>query len=270
MENKELVLENGQVKAFDSEKVKMLTNFLRKVNKEGITKELREEGLDIVKSIDPLELSIAEQNLIDDGMEPSELRHLCDIHMEILKDELERLKSNISKGHVLDTLVKEHEKILDLLKELEEINNKVVKMDKCNEEDEVFSYAKEVIQGILDAELHHKREEDVLFKELEKRQITGPTRIMKLEHDTLREKKRRLKELVEVVKYLDFEDFKDNFNSLAKEICFELKDHIFKENYILYPTALEAIEDKSLWEDMRDRCDEIGYCPFTPKECIEK
>ena len=33
--------------------------------------KLKEEGLDIVKSIDPLELSIAEQNLIDDGMEPS-------------------------------------------------------------------------------------------------------------------------------------------------------------------------------------------------------
>ncbi len=114
-------------KVIDSERIKMLTDFLRRINKEGITKELREEGLDIVKSIDPLELSIAEQNLIDDGMEPSELRHLCDIHMEILKDELEKLKSNISRGHVLDTLVEEHTKILALLEDLEAVTNEIVK-----------------------------------------------------------------------------------------------------------------------------------------------
>ena len=43
-----------------------------------------------------------------------------------------------------------------------------------------------------------------------------------------------------------------------------------KENYILYPTALEAIKDEKLWENMREKCDDIGYCPFTPKECIKK
>ena len=78
------------------------------------------------------------------------------------------------------------------------------------------------------------------------------------------------RELIKVVEYLDFEDFKDNLQSLSKEICFELKDHIFKENYILYPTALEAIKDEKLWENMIEKCDDIGYCPFTPKECIEK
>ncbi|MDU3017944.1 DUF438 domain-containing protein [Clostridium perfringens] len=270
MENKEVILKNGQAKVIDYERIKRLTDFLRRINKEGITKELREEGLDIVKSIDPLELSIAEQSLIDDGMEPSELRHLCDIHMEILKDELEKLKSNISRGHVLDTLVEEHTKILGLLEELEVVTSKIVKMDKYNKEKVEFSKALGIVQGILDAELHHKREEDVLFPELEKREITGPTRIMRLEHDQLREKKRRLKELIKVVEYLDFEDFKDNLQSLSKEICFELKDHIFKENYILYPTALEAIKDEKLWKSMREKCDDIGYCPFTPKECIEK
>ncbi|MFQ7566142.1 MAG: hemerythrin domain-containing protein, partial [Clostridium perfringens] len=105
-------------------------------------------------------------------------------------------------------------KILGLLEELEIVTSKIVKMDKYNKENAEFSKALEIVQGILDAELHHKREEDVLFPELEKREITGPTRIMRLEHDQLREKKRRLKELIKVVEYLDFEDFKDNLQSL--------------------------------------------------------
>lgn len=270
MENKKVILKNGQAKVIDSERINMLTGFLKRINKDGITKELKEEGLDIVKAIDPLELSIAEQNLIDDGMEPSELRHLCDIHMEVLKDELEKLKSNISRGHVLDTLVEEHTKILELLDQLDAVSDEIIKMDKYDRERKEFGRALEIIQGILDAELHHKREEDVLFPELEKREITGPTRIMRLEHDQLREKKNRLKELIKVVEYIDFEDFKANIQDLSKEICFELKDHIFKENYILYPTALEAIKDEEIWKCMRNKCDEIGYCPFTPKECIER
>lgn len=32
-----------------------------------------------------------------------------------------------------------------------------------------------------------------------------------------------------------------------------------------YPTAIEAIKDKELWNDMKRRCDEIGYCGFTPE-----
>ena len=34
---------------------------------------------------------------------------------------------------------------------------------------------------------------------------------------------------------------------------------------ILYPTSIESITEKETWEDMKRRCDEIGYCRFTPK-----
>lgn len=30
-------------------------------------------------------------------------------------------------------------------------------------------------------------------------------------------------------------------------------------------TAIESITEKETWEDMKKRCDEIGYCLFTPK-----
>ena len=52
-------------------------------------------------------------------------------------------------------------------------------------------------------------------------------------------------------------------NEASKYIIFNLRDHIFKENYILYPSSLEVIEEKEVWDDMKKRCDEIGYCSFT-------
>lgn len=250
----------------DNNRIDKLSAVLKRLNKEGVTEELRAEALDIVSNINPIELSVAEQKLIEEGMDPHDLRHLCDIHMEVLKDELYKVKSRISQGHVLDTLISEHEKLKDFLTELEQINFDIQKLSSKEENPQLIEKLLEVAENILDAENHHKREEDVLFPELEKREITGPPRIMRIEHDELRTRKRILKETAQNVKEMDFDAFKEKVDTAAKYIVFNLRDHIYKENYILYPTALDALKDKALWDDMKKRCDKIGYCGFTPKK----
>ena len=249
----------------DNKKIEKLTKVLQRLNNDGVTEALRKEALDIVSNISPIELSIAEQNLIEKGMDPQELRHLCDIHMEVLKGELDKIKTKIEPGHVLDTLIVEHDKILEFLTELEEINFKIQKLESYDSSLEEFEALKTVVYNILDAENHHQREEQVLFAEMENREITGPTRIMRMEHDDLRAKKKFLKQAAEEVSKLEFNEFKEKVDDTAKYIIFNLRDHIFKENYILYPTAIESIAEKETWEDMKIRCDEIGYCGFTPK-----
>ncbi|MBU3113719.1 DUF438 domain-containing protein [Clostridium lacusfryxellense] len=249
----------------DNKKIEKLTRVLQRLNEEGVTEALRKEALDIVANISPIELSIAEQNLIEKGMKPQDLRHLCDIHMEVLKDELDKIKTKIEPGHVVHTLIAEHDKILEFLTQLEEINTNIQKASSYDSSVEEIEKLKTVMFNILDAENHHQREEKVLFTEMENREITGPTRIMRMEHEDLRIKKELIKKLAEDVSQLDFNDFKEKVDDTAKYIIFNLRDHIFKENYILYPTAIESIQGKEIWSDMKRRCDEIGYCGFTPK-----
>lgn len=267
MEKKRFILDNGVNKAINEERIKELANLLRELNDKGITDELKEKGIKLVKSISTLELSIAEQSLVEEGMDPSELRHLCEIHMLILKGELEKLQGRLKKGHVLDTLIKEHELILSFLDELDITTNKIINMEAYDKNDKEFNYIVELANNLLEAEPHHKREEDALFPELEVRGITGPTRIMRLEHEDLRKKKRALRDLGESVENIDFNKYKEKLQSLSKDICFELRDHIYKENYILYPTALESIDDEDNWERIKEKCNKIGYCTFTPDEC---
>ncbi len=250
----------------NNEKIEKLTEVLQKLNQEGITDDLRKEALEVVSNINPIELSVAEQNLIEKGMNPQELRHLCDIHMEVLKGELDKIKTKIQPGHVVHTMIAEHDKILEFLTELEEINSRIQKLESYDSKIKDFEALKTVVDNILDAENHHQREERVLFAEMEDRRITGPTRIMRMEHDDLRAKKKLLKQAAEEVSGLDFNEFKEKVDDLAKYIIFNLRDHIFKENYILYPTAIESIKEEEVWEDMKRRCNEIGYCGFTPKE----
>ncbi|WP_252235952.1 DUF438 domain-containing protein [Clostridium sp. CH2] len=249
----------------DNKKIEKLTEVLQKLNQVGLTETLRKEALDIVSNINPMELSIAEQNLIEEGMNPQDLRHLCDIHMEVLRGELDKIKTKLEPDHVLYTLISEHDKILEFLTELEEINFKIQKLKSYNSGSGEFEALKTVVNNILDAENHHQREEKVLFVEMEDRKITGPTRIMRMEHDDLRAKKKFLKQTAEEVYQLEFNEFKEKVDDTAKYIVFNLRDHIFKENYILYPTAIETIKEKEIWKDMKKKCDEIGYCGFTPK-----
>ena len=249
----------------DNKKIEKLTEVLQRLNQEGVTDALRKEALDIVSKISPIELSIAEQGLIEKGMDPKELRHLCDIHMEVLKGELDKIKTKIEPGHVIFTFIAEHDKILEFLTQLEEINFRIQKLEKYNSSLEEIEALKTVVDNILDAENHHQREEQVLFIELEDRQITGPTRIMRMEHEDLRAKKKFLRQAAEEASELDFAEFKEKVDDTSKYIIFNLRDHIFKENYILYPTAIEAITERETWQDMKIRCDKIGYCGFTPK-----
>lgn len=250
----------------NEQRIEKLTEVLKRLNTEGATDENRREALKIVSNIDPIELSIAEQRLIEEGMNPQDLRHLCDIHMEVLSDELVRLKKQLEPGHMLDTLIVEHEKIKEFLTELDELNLEIQKLEKFEGNEDYFEKLVKLAENILDAENHHKREEDVLFPELEKRNITGPTRIMRMEHDDLRARKKILRDTGKCAGRSDFAEVKKAIDEVSKYIVFHLRDHIYKENYILYPTAVDAIKDKGLWEDMKNRADIIGYCSFTPEK----
>lgn len=246
------------------DRVERLAEMLQKLNSGNVTPALRQQVLEMVKNIDPLELSLAEQKLIETGTKPEDLRHLCDIHMEVLKDELEMLRVKLTPDHVLTTLIEEHDEILKRLTLLDDINIKIQKMNTYNNTAPEFAFLLNTIEEIIGAEPHHKREEDVLFPQLEAREVTGPTRIMRMEHDMLREKKHLIKELALNTSKMNFDEFKNNLNEAVKYLVFNLRDHIYKENHILYPSSLQTLDNESLWAEMKAECDSIGYCSFTP------
>jgi DUF438 domain-containing protein len=259
------IMNNTNSPLVSNEKVKKLADILKRLNSGENPEETKKETLELVKNINPLELSMAEQQLIDDGYNPQDLRSLCSIHMEVLKDELAKVKSSIEIGHPLYTLIDEHEQILDFLTQLDEVNFELQKKDKYDGADDAFERLKKLAELILGAEKHHLREENVLFPRLEQRGVTGPTRIMRMEHDDLRARKHKLEELAGKASEMDYKSFKEELADVSGYIVFNLRDHIFKENHILYPSALNVLQEKGIWDEMKDECDKIGYCSFTPK-----
>jgi len=165
---------------------------------------------------------------------------------------------------IIDTMVSEHSLILGFLDELDATNKSVQSTNNLSDAKAGISSMNDLAAKLLDAEPHHQREEQVLFPELEKIGIAGPPSVMRSEHEILRAYKHKLKELSESSNEQNFDELKEELNAASVNIVDILRGHIAKENDILYPMALQALHNPEMWEIMKQRCDEIGYCSFTP------
>ncbi|MEM3522863.1 MAG: DUF438 domain-containing protein, partial [Candidatus Bathyarchaeia archaeon] len=64
------------------------------------------------------------------------------------------------------------------------------------------------------------------------------------------------------IKYFDFID---KVKEIGEYLIKELSNHIYKEDNILYPMALQVIPSER-WDWIKKECDKIGYCCFTPSQ----
>lgn len=238
-----------------------LKDLLKELKSESDLRKIGEKARSLLRNVDPKELSLAEQELIQEGVPPEELRRLCEVHLKALS--LKEEGSEMGKDHPISILKAEHEAILRNLEALEGIVGKASASKSYGEIEGELKELERITNVLIDAEKHHRREEEALFPPLEERGITGPPRIMRMEHEDMRARKKALKKLLEERAGLEYGDFINRLSELSGYIIPTLRDHIFKENNILYPTALETLEG-SAWEIMKGKFNEIGYCCFTP------
>lgn len=247
----------------EKNKVKKLKKLLEESG-ETDPARVKAEAKEFLKSVDANELIEAEQEMIDEGVTPEAMGHLCEAHLELMKDDLADIRLTLPQNHPIQTLMAEHEEILKFLDELDKLRQKIKKAEKFDDlSGEDYELLKHVTHHLVEAEKHHQREEEVLFPAAEAKGIYGPTQIMTQEHARLRPLKQNLDNLAKTVDKENFTAFKKDFILDAAQLIQELRDHIFKENYILYPATVEVISPDE-WGKIRDDADKIGYCCFTP------
>jgi PAS domain S-box-containing protein len=231
------------------------------------SKEVKERFKQFLKSVSAEEIARIEQELIREGISREEIQRLCDVHLAVFKEQLERQKPATELETPINILMEEHKILQQLSERLGQVADEVSKAEDPNSVSKEIAQLKEVTTELLDAEKHYLREENVLFPLLEKHGITEPPAIMWMEHNQLREKKRKLREIAENFGALSFHDFKKQLSEVSKAIIEALSSHIFKENNILFPMALRVVTEQE-WREARNDFDEIGYCCFTPQHLI--
>ncbi|MBS7634884.1 DUF438 domain-containing protein [Candidatus Bathyarchaeota archaeon] len=240
-----------------------LKKVLKELRAEGNLARVEKEIRPFLRDVDPETLSLVEQELMEEeGFDLEDLRNLCGIHLRAI--DIKREEHELDEDHPISILKAEHEIILDNLNALERIAKKIksnISLDQFNDE---LKRLELVAALLLEAESHHQREERALFPRLEEHGIIGPPNVMRIEHEDLRARKRVLKKLLDERDEYDQNYLTNKILELCNHIILTLRDHIYKENNILYPLALRVIPENE-WKNIREEFDVIGYCCFTPK-----
>tara|TARA_Y100000310_G_C20687229_1_gene819856 strand:- start:644 stop:1177 length:534 start_codon:yes stop_codon:yes gene_type:complete len=136
-------------------------------------------------------------------------------------------------------LSNEHKNILKVIGSLEKEHNHIESGKKIDKD--FFEKIIDFIRNYAD-KFHHAKEEDILFKEFSKcvdegRVHCNPTEQMLYEHDLGRNFVKGMEQGVN-------EDNREKVIKNIKGYSELLKEHIYKEDSILYPMADEALDKK--------------------------
>jgi len=250
-----------------AEKKKMLKELMKQLHAGAQPSEVKERFKQVLGSVSPLEIAQIEEELIKEGLPREEIQRLCDVHLAVFREQLEKQKPEIAPENPINILMEEHKILLQILEKLSILSNRVQQAKDASYLGEEISQMKQVADDLLDAEKHYLREENVLFPILEKHGIKEPPAIMWMEHNQIREKKKQLQNLLNNYSAMNFQEFKAQLTQTAQFLSSSLSSHVFKENNILLPTALRLFSEQE-FSDARREFDEIGYCSFTPQRLI--
>jgi len=256
-----------EVSEFPENKKRMLKELIRLLHSGVPPIEVREKFKHLLEGVSPLEIAKVEEELVQEGMPREEVQRLCDVHLAVFREQLEKQKPEVAPENPINILTEEHKILLQILEKLSAFSNRVQQASDVHKLSEDMSQLKKIADDLLDAEKHYLREENVLFPVLEKHGVKEPPAIMWMEHNQIREKKKQLRKLLDDYASMNVKDFKTQLAETVQFLNNALSSHLFKENNILLPTALQVATEQEL-KDVKKEFDNIGYCSFTPKHLI--
>lgn len=213
------------------------------------------DSLDNVTPQDAFEVFYSK---LQEGYEPKEILEILDRVINVFHHSLKDYKWEKPKENsFLDILMKENKA---LEKKLNEIRPILFDKNIKEKKKELLSKLKELQK--FDA--HYLKKENILFPYLEKKNknFEGLTLMWTL-HDEAR------KNIAKMIEYLEKDEFdRDEFNVQIGKLFFSLLGLVHKEEYILFPAAMEVISDDE-WGDMNMQSLEYGF-PFIDPPRIEK
>jgi len=246
-----------------ADKKRMLKEVIKQLHDGVPPQEVKEKFKQILRGTSSEDIARIEQELVKEGMPREELQRLCDVHLAVFGEQLEKRELKTPPGHPISILMEEHKMLTQRAERLEVLVKMIEEACDVVYVGDLLTEVQGIVKDFADAEKHYLREENVLFPMLEKHGITEPPAIMWMEHNQIRDIKKKLRSLVENWNAISFYDFKTQLGEAAKPLCSTLPSHFFKENSILFPAALQVVTSEE-WEETRKEFDEIGYCCFTP------
>lgn len=206
----------------------------------------------VVRDISPREIGAMEEQLIREGTPVEEIQRLCDLHVAIVQNSLEKQGvAEAPPGHPAHTYMAANEVITRHANRLGEL---CAAVDSGSPMDGGWDADFEaVLEKIGAVHNHYLRKENELFPVLERHGITGPSQVMWGIHDEIRAQIKATRAAVR----------SENVSSTGAVLARAIIEMVYKENKILIPLALETFTTED-WAEIRRGEDELGYALVEP------
>lgn len=251
--------------ADDEARLQVLRDIILGLHEGGDPEDARRRFAAVIRDVSPAEISAMEQRLMAEGLPPEEVKRLCDVHVRVFKESLDRREAvEVVPGHPVDTFRRENEAVVEVAARIRET------LDALGERprDDDFASRRQELEAsfarLAEFEKHYVRKENQLFPLLERHDVSGPSQVMWALHDDIRAMLRETRRALA-------QGEAGAFVAAADKLLTAVDDMIYKEEKILFPMALETLSVEE-WREVRRGEEEIGYAlaepaaPWPPEE----
>jgi DUF438 domain-containing protein len=220
---------------------------------------LKQRFRQLVQGVDAVEISQMEQSLMDEGLPAEEIKRLCDIHVELFKEALEEQdRPDPPMGHPIHTFMKENRASEAIISELSMLMGQLGVPPTTAAFERHSQELGTLIERLSEIDILYTRKENQLFPMLEAHHFTGPSQVMWSIHDDIRAWLKQAREA---------HTRKDpaRMVEVLKEATRAVRDMIYKDEHILYPTSLDMLSEDE-WIKVKEGEADIGFAWVTPDE----
>jgi len=218
--------------------------------------DVKRDFAELIRGVSATEISEMEQALITEGVPETEIKRLCDVHVVVFRESLDQqAKPEAIPGHPVHTFHAENSAAPKVLEALKEALGAV----KVAPGDLQLKEARQRVRELMEYEKHYVREENILFPYLERHNFSGPSSVMWAIHDDVRAGWKTLDEALAAGPGEDPATFNVRIDTLFETLDRNIREMFYKEERILFPTALEKLSEKE-WVEIRAQESDVGYC----------
>ena len=245
-------------------RLEVLKDIIRDLHQGEAMATLKQRFAALIQDVTPTEIAEMEQRLIEEGMPESEVKRLCDVHVQVFKESLAGQSSaDSTPGHPVHTLMKENRALEAIAAEMRGLLDKLGTPPSSRV---LLSLKPALEAGLLrlaEVDKHYLKKENQFFPLLEAKGVSGPSKVMWAIHDDIRDHLKQARTLLHGSDPAALAD-------LLRQVLTELLDMVYKEEKILFPMSLETLAEPD-WVRVKQGEEEIGYAWITPgREWKEK
>jgi DUF438 domain-containing protein len=220
----------------------------------------------LISEVDSSEIAAMEQQLMADGLSAEQVRSMCDVHADVLKEVMappcpvrplpaghpvEHFKAENAALQSAITAARLRAQALDSLP------------DSVTPTSDRLSLL-EALQPLMDVEKHYQRKEHLVFSVLERHGNTGPSKVMWGKDDEVRD---LLKSTVQALREetLTGAELKILRSAALEPALAALEGMIYKEENILLPMCRQLFTEEE-WGEIWSQSPEYGWCLVAPAD----